>query len=263
MKSYEQSLLFHFKHAWFNIKEQFSDIPTSLAANALVPFFVWVLSRVWERFNSHLGHYQLHEIVVYIGITELLFMTFVRLPSLNRASSDFSISLVRPRSWLAMSFSGLVGRSTGSRLFMFIILIFTLPLLGAKPELVISALLRLIILLPWLGLIQGMFSLLFANSQVLWHQTNYFILPFGKIFLVMGGVWGPVSDFSEPWKSIILKMPPSDIFFQPAYFCIKGKFYQMSFNEWWIRTSILIVVLFLINQIFFFYAKKNHQSFGG
>ncbi len=263
ISTYKQSFHFHSRHAWFNIKEQFSDIPTSIASNALIPFFVWVLSRVWERFNSHLGHYQLHEIVVYIGITELLFMTFVRLPSLNRASGDFSISLVRPRSWLVMSFSGLVGRSTGSRLFMLFILLFSLPLLGAKPDLIFTALLRLLILLPWLGVIQGMFSLLFASAQVMWHQTNYFILPFGKIFLVMGGVWGPVSDFSEPWKSIILKLPPSDIFFQPAYYCIKGEFYQLTIQEWLLRTIILVLTLWIVNQCFFTIAKKNHQSFGG
>jgi hypothetical protein len=261
--TFTNSISFHFRHAWFNIKEQFSDIPSALAANALIPFFVWVLSRVWERFNAHLGQYQLHEIVVYIGITELLFMTFVRLPSLNRASGDFSIALARPRSWLVTSFSGLVGRSLGSRIFMLVLLFFVLPILGAQFELVIVALLRLIILLPWLGLIQGMFSLFFANAQVLWHQTNYFLLPFGKIFLVMGGVWGPVSDFSEPWKDIILKLPPADLFFQPAYFCIKGEFYQITFFEWLMRTSLLILVLWIINIYFFSIAKNKHQSFGG
>lgn len=110
---------------------------------------------------------------------------------------------------------------------------------------------------------QGLFALLFAIAQVLWHQTNYFLLPFGKIFLVLGGVWGPVSDFSDPWKSWLLRMPPSDLFFQPAYFCVKGNFYGISTTEWIIRTGILVVILAYVNFHFFKVAKIRHQSFGG
>ncbi len=258
-----ESTSFHTRHAWFNIREQFSDIPTALASNALIPFFVWILSRVWERFNSHQANFTLNEIIIYIAITELLFMTFVRLPSLNRASGDFSLSLARPRSWLMTSFSGFFGRSLGGRIFMLIILTFTIPLLGAKAGDIFTASLRLFILLPWLGIIQGLFSLFFANAQVLWHQTNYFLLPFGKIFLVLGGVWGPIADFSEPWRSFVLKLPPSDIFFQPAYFCIKGHFYQTTPTEWVLRTGVLVISLVVINIIFFRVAKERHQAFGG
>lgn len=258
-----ESTFFHIRHAWFNLREQFSDIPTALAANALIPFFVWILSRVWERFNSHQANFTLNEIIIYIAITELLFMTFVRLPSLNRASGDFSLSLARPRSWLMTSFSGFFGRALGGRVLMLVILIFTTPLLGAKFDSFFQASLKLFLFLPWLGIIQGLFSLFFANAQVLWHQTNYFLLPFGKVFLVLGGVWGPVADFSEPWRSFVLKLPPSDIFFQPAYYCIKGQFYQSTPSEWIFRTSILILFLFVTNIVFFRLAKSRHQAFGG
>lgn len=258
-----ESFRFHFRHGWFNLREQFSDIPTALAANALIPFFVWILSHVWERFNAHLGNFTFQQIIIYIGITELLFMTFVRAPSLNRASGDFSISLARPRSWLVTSFSGLVGRSIGGRIFMLTLLAVAFPFLGAKLYEVYPAVLRLFLLLPWLAVLQGLFALFFAIAQVLWHQTNYFLLPFGKIFLVLGGVWGPVSDFSEPWKSWLLLLPPSDLFFQPAYFCVKGNFYGISASEWLIRTGVLAVVLACVNFHFFKAAKIRHQSFGG
>ncbi|MBX7232039.1 MAG: hypothetical protein K1X29_08130 [Bdellovibrionales bacterium] len=254
---------FHFRHAWFNLREQFSDIPTALAANALIPFFVWILSNVWQRFNSHQGNFTFEQVIVYIGITELLFMTFVRAPSVSRASGDFSISLARPRSWLVISFSGLVGRSIGGRIFMLCLLICVFPILGTDLAEISKAVLRLLILLPWLGIIQGLFALFFSVAQVLWHQTNYFLLPFGKIFLVLGGVWGPIADFSEPWRKWLLILPPSDIFFQPAYFCVKGNFYGISVFEWFLRTSFLILVLTVINIYFFKMAKTRHQSYGG
>lgn len=261
--STQESIVFHLRHAWFNIKEQFSDIPAALAANALVPFFVWMLSRLWLRFNSHQHNFTLQEIALYIGITELLFMTFVRLPSLNRASGDFSIALARPRAWPVLSFSGLYGRSFGSRIFMLVMLLLFFPLFGASFNSIINSTGRLLLLLPWLGVLQALFALFFSTAQILWHQTNYFLLPFGKIFLVLGGVWGPVADFSEPWKSIILKLPPADLFFQPAYFCVKGNFYQTTFKEWFLRTFILAIILAVANTLFFKVAKKRHQAFGG
>ncbi len=263
METRIESISFHLRHAWFNIKEQFSDIPNALASNALIPFFVWILSRVWLRFNSHQKNFTLEEIILYIGITELLFMTFVRLPSLNRASGDFSISLARPRSWSITSFSGLVGRSFGSRVFMLIMLVLIFPFYGVKINDILLVTGRLVLFLPWLGLMQGLFALFFATAQLLWHQTNYFLLPFGKIFLVLGGVWGPVADFSEPWRSFILKLPPSDLFFQPAYYCLKGQFYQTSFEDWFIRTAILAMSLAIINFLFFKMAKTRHQAYGG
>ncbi len=258
-----ESIRFHIRHAWFNLREQFSDIPTAIAANALIPFFVWVLSQMWLRFNSGQGNFTLKEVILYIGLTEVLFMTFVRLGSINRASGDFSIALSRPRSWLVMSFSGLVGRSTGGRIFMLLMLLVAFPLLGSGGQLMIDSVLRFLLVLPWLGVLQGLFALFFASCQVLWHQTNYFLLPFGKIFLVLGGVWGPVADFSEPWRSVLLKLPPSDLFFQPAYFCVKGHFFEITAAEWFLRTGILAGVLVLINFYFFKYAKREHQSFGG
>ncbi|HZH03865.1 MAG TPA: hypothetical protein VEY30_08785 [Myxococcaceae bacterium] len=258
-----ESTRFHLRHAAFGVREQFSDLPSALAANAIIPFFVWVLSRLWLRFNSAQGNFSLPEVVLYLGITELLYMTFVRGPSVSRASSDFSISLSRPRSWLMTSLSGLVGRSLGGRFLMMAMLVLALPLLGAGMRNTLDAMLRLAVLLPWLALMQGLFALSFAIAQVLWHQTNYFLLPFGKIFLVLGGVWGPVADFSEPWRATLLWLPPSDLFFQPAYFCVKGSFYATTPALWLLRTGALAVVLSGANLRFFGMARRRHQSFGG
>ena len=258
-----ESVRFHGRHGWFNLREQFSDIPSGLAANAMIPFFVWLLSQVWDRFNSHQGNFTFKEIVLYIGITELLFMTFVRAPSVSRASGDFTLSLARPRSWLITSFSGMVGRSLGGRFLMLFILLLTFPLLGASLPDAAVAVLRLFLLLPWLAVLQGLFALFFAVAQVLWHQTNYFLLPFGKIFLVLGGVWGPIADFSDPWRHWLLLLPPSDLFFQPAYFCVKGSFYQSTAIGWFLRTGGLALVLAGINVYFFRTARRRHQAYGG
>lgn len=263
MSHFRESAFFHLHHAWFNRREQFADIPAALAANALIPFFVWLLARVWLKFNSAQANFSLEEIVIDIGMTELLFITFIRLNSISRASGDFSIALARPRSWLMTSFSGLIGRATGGRVFMLTLLLCAFPLLGAKPSHTFWPILRLLLLPLWLGVLQGLFALLFASAQVLWHQTNYFILPFGKIFLVLGGVWGPVADFSEPWKDIILRLPPADLFFQPIYFCVKGQFYHLSVESWIARTAILAVVLVVLNVWFFNVARERHQSYGG
>jgi hypothetical protein len=258
-----ESCQFQLRHGWFNFREQFSDIPSSLAANLLVPFFVWILSRVWERFNLAQGNFTLSEIVIYVGITEVLFMTFVRGQNVSRASGDFSIALARPRSWIATSLSGLIGRSLGARIFMLLIILGAFPFLGSNFSDGVQAMLRLLILLPWLAVMQGLFALFFAIAQVLWHQTNYFLLPFGKIFLVLGGVWGPIADFSQPWKDWLLLLPPSDLFFQPAYFCIKGQFYGMSPGLWLLKTLALALTLSFVNATFFRLAKTRHQSFGG
>ena len=263
MTATTESTRFHLRFAWFNVREQFSDIPASLAANALVPFFVWLLTRVWQRFNSAQANFTLSEVTIYIGLTELLFMTFVRTASISRASGDFSIALARPRSWLVTSFSGIVGRSLGSRAFMLVMLIAVFPLLGANANEIPPAIARFFLVLPVLALLQGLMALLFATAQVLWHQTDYLILPISKVFLVLGGVWGPIADFSEPWRTFLVSIPPSDLFFQPIYFCVKGEFFQMSATMWLVRILTLAAVLAVANVAFFRMAKTRHQSYGG
>lgn len=258
-----ESARFHVRHAWFNIREQFADLRAVLASNAVLPFFVWLLSRVWERFNGSRGNFTLSEVVIYIGIGEVLYMTFVRPASISRASGDFSLALARPRSWLMTSFSGIAGRALGGRILMLLMLAPVLPALGADPRTVLTATIRFGMMLGWLTVLQGLVALLFASAQILWHQIDYFLLPVGKVFLVLGGVWGPICDFSEPWRSWLLRLPPSDLFFQPAYYCVKGEFYDLSAAEWIARTCGLALVLILANVGFFRLAKTRHQAFGG
>lgn len=257
------SVRFHVKNAWFNLAEQFSDLAGGIAGFLLFPFFIWLIARLWERFNSFQGHYTFHEIMLYIGVTEILFMTFLRGASLTRASSDFSLSLARPRSWLATSFSGLYGRCLGSRLIFLGVFFVVMPTLGVAPAEVGRVIARLFVLLPVLGVLQAFIGLLFASAHVLWEETTYFVLPVSKIFLALGGVFGPLIDYGEPWRSTLLKLPPSDLFFQPAHFCVKGEFYQMTPGMWIFRVFSFGFALLICNAIIYRYARKNHQSWGG
>ncbi len=263
MKIFLKSIRFYFKYSWFNIKEQFSDLGSGIVGFLLFPFFIWLVARLWGRFNSYQGNYNFNEILLYVGATEILFMTFLRPPSLARASGDFSLSLARPRSWVAMSFSGLFGRCLGARTVFILLFLFIMPLLGVKLSLAFKVINRLFLLLPLLGVFQALVSLLFASAQVLWTETNYFILPVSKVFLALGGVFGPLVDFGEPWRTRLLFFPPADVFFQPAHFCVKGEFYRMNPGQWLTRVLIICTALGVLNFFFYRQARRYHQSFGG
>lgn len=256
-------LSFHFRNATFAFRESFSNIANGIVGFLLFPLFMFILAKMWEKFNGHLGNYTYQEVLAYIGVTEILYMTFLRQGNINTASSDFSLSLARPRSWLAMQFSALYGRTLGARLLMSILYFPLLLLFGIGWQEAATITSRMLVLLLPLGIFQALYSLLFSSAHVRWEMTSYLTLPFSKLFLIFGGVFAPVSDFSEPARSWLLRMPTSDIFFQPAYFAVKGFFYEMSAMDWALRISVQAVVLMALNVWFFQSSRKHHQSFGG
>lgn len=257
------SLSFHLRNASFAFRESWTNLANGLLGFLLFPVFMFILAHMWLKFNSHLGNYNYQEMLAYIGVTEVLFMTFLRSGNIMAASGDFSLSLARPRSWLVTQGSALFGKTLGSRLVMTTLLFFLLLAFGIGLQTSLSTVLRLMVLLIPLGLMQVLYSLLFSCAQVRWEMTNYLTLPFSKLFLVFGGVFAPVSDFSEPARSILLAMPPSDLFFQPAYFAVKGTFYQITAGEWVLRLVIQTFALMLLNAWFFKNSRRHHQSFGG
>lgn len=257
------SLRFHLKNATFSFKESWTNLANSIVGFMLFPVFMFVLAKMWEKFNGHLGNYTYKEMIAYIGVTEILFMTFLRSGNVQAASSDFSISLARPRSWLASQYSALYGKTLGARLVLTTLFLPLLILFGLEISFSVNVVLRLLVFLIPLGVFQALYSLIFSCAHVRFEVTNYLTLPFGKLFLIFGGVFAPISDFSEPAKSILLKLPPSDLFFQPAYYTIKGSFYQMTFGQWITRLGIQFIILVLLNIWFFKSSRKYHQSFGG
>jgi hypothetical protein len=258
-----KALSFHIRHAWFNICEQFSDLASVFAECLLIPFFIWLICQLWAHFNASQGNYTLQEIILYVAFTESLYMTFLRSHSFSRASSDFSLALARPRSWLTVSFSGIYGRCFGLRLIYLFFVLIVAPFTGISLEVILISCFRLFLLLPILGVFQALLGTFFACLQVLWTEVTYFILPVGKIFLALGGVFGPLVDFREPWRQILLQLPASDLFFQPAHFCVKGSFYQTSFSVWLFRMVLHALVLGTVNFYLFRFCKHRHQSYGG
>lgn len=256
-------LSFHLRNARFSFRESWNNLANGLIGFLLFPLFMFVLAKMWEKFNGHLGNYTYKEMLAYIGVTEILFLTFLRSANINQASSDFSLSLARPRSWLAMQFSALYGKTLGSRLVLTSLYFPLLLMFGVEFQEATQSVLRFLLLLLPLGVLQAFYSLLFSSAHVRWEMTNYLTLPFSKLFLIFGGVFAPVSDFSEPARSILLLMPTSDIFFQPGYFAIKGHFYQISSVEWCTRLGLQAFALLAINIFFFKSSKQHHQSFGG
>ncbi len=254
---------FYLRYAWFQLRERFTDLGSSAAYLLLYPFFIWLLTQMWGRFNSYQGHYTKEEIFIYVSITELLFMTFLRSPFMQRSNADFSITLSRPRSWLTLTFFGQIGTTLGGRIIYTLTALVVLHLLGLNSKLIFLAYLRLFLLFPLLGVIEALMASVLASAQLLWHETRYLVLPITKIFLALGGVFGPLADYGEPGKSIFLKLPASDLFFQVGHFCIKGEFYQITTLQWFLRIAVWTAVFAGWNVIFFNFSKKRHQSFGG
>lgn len=257
------AISFHIRNATFSFRESMSNVANGIVGFLLFPLFMFILAKMWLKFNSHLGNYTYEEVLAYIGVTEILFMTFLRQGNINAASSDFSLSLARPRSWLAMQFSSLYGKTFGARLFMTGLFFPILLFFGISFQETVLIVSRALLLLLPLGVLQALYSLLFSSAHVRWEMTSYLTLPFSKLFLIFGGVFAPVSDFSEPSRSWLLQMPTSDIFFQPAYFAIKGVFYEMSVTEWMVRIFIQTVILIALNVWFFQSSRQHHQSYGG
>ncbi|MGE0171257.1 MAG: hypothetical protein AB7T49_00655 [Oligoflexales bacterium] len=254
---------FYLRYGWFQMRERFTDLASSVGYLLLYPFFIWLLTQVWAKFNAYQGTYRKEEVFVYIAILELLFMTFVRSSFMQRSNADFSTGLARPRSWLGLTFFGQMGATLGGRLVYSIVAIAVLLLMGLQSQLIALAFVRLAFFLPVLGIIEALLASILISAQLLWHETKYFVLPITKIFLALGGVFGPLADYGEPGRSIFLELPASDLFFQVGHFCVRGEFYEMSTVEWIARLSLWTAILCLCNLFFYRFARVRHQSFGG
>ncbi len=258
-----RTLNFYGRYGFFQLKERFSDLGQSLSYLLLYPLLILVLTAMWNRFNAYQGNYTREEIYVYIAIAELLFLTFLRSAFLQRSQADFSMGLARPRSWLGLTFAGQFGATFGGRLIYCVCAIPALMLMGVPAGLVIQAFARLVILLPLLGIMEALMASILASAQLLWQETRYLVLPITKIFLALGGVFCPLADYGEPGRSIFLQSPASDLFFQVGHYCLKGEFYQLSQEQWITRILTWMLVFALANLVFFRYARKRHQSWGG
>lgn len=257
------SVPFYSRLAVFSFREELSGIANAIGRLALYPFFVWLLAIMWQKFARHSTHFSLAELFLYVGITEIIQMNTLRFDSLQRASSDFSLSLARPRSWLTMQAVALFGRTLGKMFIQSLFFVVVISLMVGSLVSTLETVGRFFALITVIAAFDALFSVMFASGKVIWENVTYFRLPVTKFFLVFGGVLAPISDFSEPFRSILLALPFSDVVFQPAYFAVKGEFFGLSATEWCLRLAVYCAVLALFNVWLFGNAKRKHQSYGG
>lgn len=255
--------MFYLKYALFRAKEYFSDLRAVGITYFLYAFFILILSHVWQRFNSHRSILSFEQVFLYIGITEMLFMSFLNLGNINHGLEDFSLFLARPRSWMGRELLGNMGKCFAERICFFVTLVVVSFLAGNFPHDPGGFFLRTTCMVLLLSVPQSLLTGLFSALRLSFPQTEYFVYPVGKIFLALGGVFGPISDYGEPWRSIFLKMPGADLFFQPAFFIVTGEFYELSFMSWLVRYLLIVGVLGLAVMSAYRHGRERHLAWGG
>lgn len=256
-------LRYYIRLAKFSVFEEFSNIPASLSRYLMYPVYILIPSSMWIKFNSAPNHFNFSELIQYVGLAQVLQMTLFPASTTQSATGEFTISLARPRSWL-MSHAfqslgkGLAGRFILIPLYIFVCFILNISVYGA-----IQNALRFIPCFLLISLLDAQWSLLFSNATLLWHNTKQFRFPVLKLFLIFGGVMGPLSELSDPWKSVFMATPFADIIFHPAYYAVKGHFYQIQPLEWVLRIGVQFLALTFLNIFLHRVARKNHLSYGG
>jgi hypothetical protein len=258
-----RELRYYCLFAWFRLREPFTDFKATGVLYILYCFFIWILSHVWLKYNVSTENFNYKTVFLYVGVTEMLFMSFLITRNITSGSEDFALFLARPRSWLGREIAANIGQALGRRLLFAASLVVFSFILGVHPISYPAFLVRIFALLLLLALPQALISALFSSLRLSYPQTDYFILPFGKLFLALGGVFGPLSDYGQPWREIFLQLPGSDLFFQPAYFAVHGHFFMTDASHWLMRLGIIQLVLFLL--LFSFYRRGRHlyQAWGG
>lgn len=263
---YQNSILeirYYFLLMSFSLRENYTDLRATGVTYFLFCFFIWLLSLVWVKFHPQSSHFSHAQVFLYLGVTEMLFMSFLSKKMILRGTEDFSLFLARPRSWLAREICSNIGNCLGKRIMYSLFLLAFSFLLGASPANKMEFIGRIIELILLLAIPQALLVTLFSAFRLSYTQTDYFILPFSKLFLALGVVFGPLSDFADPWKKIFLQLPGSDLFFQPAFYAVHGHFYQTTGNMWLFRLLLIDSVLILLLLLFYKRGRKLFQAWGG
>ncbi len=254
---------FYSRFALFSIQEEQSSLSTTIAGFVLYPCFIWIFSKLWLGLNHDTSTFGNITLFAYIGLTEILFMTTLREPLIDRGSTDFSLSFVRPRWWSIYTSTSIFSRTLYRRVLYLALYVLIMPLFTKSFSLSAHASLRFIAVLPLLSLLDTLYSFIFTCFQVRFYAIKTFRLLFGKLFLIFGGVLAPLSDLPAPWDKLFLNTPFSDLVFQPCYFSIRGEFYQMSLTTWILRIFIQLVCLLIVSRVMYLHARNHYHNFGG
>lgn len=257
------SIKFYSKFALFSIREEQSSLSGTLGGLFLYPCFIWIFSKLWLGLNHNVTTLGVEALFAYIGLTEIIFMTTLREPLIDRASSDFSLSFVRPRLWPVYTSVSIYSRTIFRRLIFLLLYLGIMPFFIGSYALPSISALRFLMLLPLITFLDTLYSFLMTSMQIRFYVTKNFRMLFGKLFLIFGGVLAPLSDIPEPWSRLFLNTPFADLIFQPCYFSIEGQFYQMSLPQWLIRILIQMACLLALNAWLYQSSRSHYHNFGG
>ena len=256
-------LKFYSKLALFSIKEEQSSLSGTLGGLLLYPCFIWIFSKLWLGLNHNATSLGIEPLFAYIGLTEILFMTTLREPLIERASSDFSLSFVRPRSWPMYTTISIYSRTLSRRLIYLLIYMIIMPFFIDNFSLSSVSALRFLLLLPLITILDTLYSFSLTSLQIRFYSTKNFRMLFGKLFLIFGGLLAPLSDIPEPWSKLFLNTPFSDLVFQPCYFSIKAEFYQITFFQWFARIILQLTCLLGLSVWMYSTSRHHYHNFGG
>lgn len=259
----KDTIKFYGKLALFSIKEEQSSLSVMLGGLILYPCFIWIFSKLWLGLNHNVTSLGIERLFAYIGLTEILFMTTLREPLIERASSDFSLSFVRPCSWPMYTSISIYSRTLSRRFLYLLIYMIIMPFFLDGLILSSTSALRFLIFLPLITVLDTLYSFLLSSLQIRFYSTKNFRMLFGKLFLIFGGVLAPLSDIREPWSNFFLNTPFSDLVFQPCYFSVKAEFYQISFLQWFARIILQLSCLIGLSAWMYRTSRHHYHNFGG
>ena len=257
------TLKFYGKLSSFSVKEEHSSLSATVAGLILYPCFVWIFSKLWLGLNHDASILGTAALFAYIGLTEILFMTSLREPFIDRANSDFALSFVRPRVWPIYTSVSIFSRTLFRRLVYLVLYIGIVPLFVEGVEWPWIAAGRFILFLPLVTALESMYSFLLTCMQIRFHSIKNFRLLFGKFFLIFGGVLAPLCDLPDRWQALFINTPFSDLIFQPCYFCVMGTFHQLTSLEWLTRIFVQIACVYALSYFVYRAARKHYHNFGG
>ena len=136
---------FYLKNSIFGFMEEWSSISHALAQCLLYPFFVWMFARLWAGLSESHNTFNFSELLIYIGLTEIIFLTSLRGPLVDIAVTDFSITLTKPRCWPIYVGSLIFGRQLGRRLILLVIFLLLMPIFSGNTYLTEVSALRFLI----------------------------------------------------------------------------------------------------------------------
>jgi len=257
------SFKFYFKLAFFSIREEQSSLSAILGGFLLYPCFIWIFSKLWLGLNQNTTTLGVEPLFAYIGLTEILFMTTLREPLIDRASSDFSLSFVRPRFWPIYTTVSIYSRTLSRRLVYLLIYMMIMPLFIHDFVLPSVSAWRFLALLPLITILDTFYSFLLTCLQIRFYSTKNFRMLFGKLFLIFGGVLAPLSDIPEPWNKFFLNTPFADLVFHPCYFAVTNQFYQITSLEWFSRVILQMSCLLALSVWMYRSSRHHYHNFGG